>query len=225
MYHVGGGAAPGCLPPARAPRPASPRAASARAWRGAAPRTCCACPPLLSLRRCERCSALAALRAQRPLSLLPLSRALPRKQERQRQQCCLQHTLNNLLQGPRFSAAALNTLSDALGPGAAQRSRIPLWSGNWDANTLLAALATLQLVGGAAQRQVGAVGGRAPRAAAGAPLPDPPPYTLTHTTIPVCPPSHLTQPHPLRRARARRTCAGTTRGTPSSRALTWRPQA
>lgn len=68
------------------------------------------------------------------------------QQERQRQQQCLQHTLNNLLQQPQFTADDLNRAADGLG-GHAQRSRLPLFfTGNWDVNTLMAALAPLQLV-------------------------------------------------------------------------------
>ncbi|GBF87872.1 hypothetical protein Rsub_00584 [Raphidocelis subcapitata] len=63
--------------------------------------------------------------------------------ERQSLQRCLQHTLNNLLQRPAFGAADLDATADAL--GGAQRNRWLLPSGNWDANTLLAALAPLGL--------------------------------------------------------------------------------
>ncbi|KAI8463371.1 MAG: hypothetical protein J3K34DRAFT_527033 [Monoraphidium minutum] len=64
--------------------------------------------------------------------------------ERQQRMHCLMHACNALLQRRQFTPADLDTAADAMG-GLAQRSRLPFFGGNWDANTLLAALAPLGL--------------------------------------------------------------------------------
>jgi len=54
-----------------------------------------------------------------------------------------------LLQRPLFTAGQLDAIADSL--GMAQRNRLLpfFFAGNWDINTLMAALAPLELVGSA----------------------------------------------------------------------------
>lgn len=104
----------------------------------------------ISALNCAGCRALALPQVPAHLPAAPLAPA----QERQREQRCLQHALNNLLQAPRFTPAELDAVADTLGGLAARNSSwVPWMRGNWDANVLMAALAPLALVRTARQRR------------------------------------------------------------------------